>query len=165
MPEPQQPRRPRIVVTPDDAMIEVMRRIELRGFPAGAVRLHTTLREADGSLWRNQATFLTDGGDLDLDRAVPESGDWQEPSSMASVWSMRRTGDAPRVAESILPITSNLHAFGERGTEATTTLTQRFLASGVERQDIAESGIMKREDGSYRPAWGASTTPAGPSRC
>ena len=75
MPEPKQPRRPRIVVTPDDAMIDVTRRIKLRDFPAGAVRLHTTLREADGSLWRSQATFLTDGGDLDLDRAVPESGD------------------------------------------------------------------------------------------
>jgi Acyl-CoA thioester hydrolase/BAAT N-terminal region len=142
MAEPEQPRRPRIVVTPDDAMIDVTRRIELRGFPAGEVRLHATLREADGSLWRSEATFLTDGGDLDLDRAAPDSGDWREPSSMATVWSMRRTGDAPRVAESILPITSNLHAFGERGTEATATLTQRFLASGVERRDIAESGIV-----------------------
>jgi dienelactone hydrolase len=142
MVEPKQPRRPRIVVTPDDTMIDVTRRIELHGFPAGEVRLHATLREADGSLWRSQATFLTNGGDLDLDHAAPESGDWREPSSMATVWSMRRTGDAPRVAESILPITSNLHAFGERGTEATATLTQRFLASGVERRDIAECGIV-----------------------
>jgi dienelactone hydrolase len=142
MPASIQPRRPRIVVTPDDAMIDVARRIELRGFPAGAVRLHTTLREADGSLWRSQATFASDGGDIDLDHAAPESGDWREPSAMATVWSMQRTEDAPRVAESILPITCNLHAFGEHGTEATATLTQRFLASGVERRDIAESGIV-----------------------
>jgi hypothetical protein len=114
MPELKQPRRPRIVVTPDDDMIDVTRRIELLGFPAGGVCAHTTLREADGSLWRSQATFLTDGGDLNLDRAVPESGDWSEPSSMATVWSMQRTGDAPRVAESIRPITCNLHALGER---------------------------------------------------
>ena len=32
MPEPKQPRWPRIVVTPDDAMIDVTRRIELRGY-------------------------------------------------------------------------------------------------------------------------------------
>ena len=140
--ESKQPRRPGIVVTPDDAMIDVPRGIELRGFPAGEVRLHATLREADGSLWRSQATFLADDGDLDLDRAAPESGDWREPSSMASVWSMRQTEDAPRAPESTLPITINLHAFGERGTEATATLTQRFLASGVERRDIAESGIV-----------------------
>jgi hypothetical protein len=31
MPEPTQPWRPRIVVTPEDAMIDVPRRIELRG--------------------------------------------------------------------------------------------------------------------------------------
>ena len=142
MAEPKQPPRPRIVVTPDAAMIDVTRRIELRGFPAGKVCLYATLREADGSLWRSQATFLANGGDLDLDHVAPESGDWREPSSMATAWSMRRTGDTPRVAESILPITSNLHAFGERGTEVAATLTQRFLASGAERHDIAESGIV-----------------------
>jgi hypothetical protein len=98
------------VVAPDDAPSDVARRIELSGFPPGGIGLHATLREADGSLWRSQPTCPADGGDLHLDLAAPESGDWRDPASMAIVRSMRQTEQAPRTPESTLPIAIDPHA-------------------------------------------------------
>jgi hypothetical protein len=96
MPKPKQ--RTRIAKTPDDALIDVTRRIELHGFPPGKISRNATLREAAGSLWRGRPTVLTDGADLDP--IAPESGDWRDASAIAIVWSMRRAEDAPGPPES-----------------------------------------------------------------
>jgi dienelactone hydrolase len=133
---------PQIIVTPVDGLIDTPRRLVLRGFRHGVVRLQATVREADGSVWQSEAWFTSDGADIDLDQVKPDRGDWHEAKSTAVITSLRQTGEGQRTPESTGPLTVQLRAFGENGAEAQATLTQRFLAPGVERREIRQDGVV-----------------------
>jgi len=133
---------PQIAVTPVDGLIDTPRQIVLRGFPHGAVRLQAMLQEADGSVWQGEAWFTSDGADIDLDQVKPDRGDWHEAKATAVITSLRQTGEGQRTPESTEPLSVQLRAFGENGCEARATLTERFLAPGVERRAIAQGGVV-----------------------
>jgi dienelactone hydrolase len=137
---PEQP--PQILASPADALIDTPRRIVLRGFPPGVVRLQAILQEADASVWQSEAWFTGDGADIDLDQVAPDRGCWREAKAMAVITSLRQTDAGRRTPETTAPLSVQLRAFGERGSEGQATLIQRFLAPGVERRDIAQDGVV-----------------------
>ena len=133
---------PQIVVTPYQALIDVPRRIVLRGFPAGPVRLEATLRETDGGVWQSAATFTCDGGDIDLDAVAPDSGDWSRARASAVITSLIQIAEGVRSAETADPLTVRLHATGADGAEARASLVELFVAPDVERRPVAEEGLV-----------------------
>jgi hypothetical protein len=80
---------PRIVVTPEDGLLDVPRAIRLEGFPpACAVTVEAVTRRA-GQEWRSRAAFLADAeGGIDLAAAAPlAGGSYAGVAPMGLVWS------------------------------------------------------------------------------
>ncbi|WP_321960658.1 acyl-CoA thioesterase/bile acid-CoA:amino acid N-acyltransferase family protein [Paraburkholderia sp. J7] len=137
----------RIEVTPRVALIDVARRIVLKGFaPHAQVELTARLDMPDGSAWRGTNRFATDAdGNADLGEVAPVAGDYAHSGAqpMGVVWSMRGVSEPTR-AESIEPLTVELVArqMGEAGTTATAQFVQQYVADGVVRREIREAGVV-----------------------
>lgn len=142
----------RIEVTPRIALIDVARRIVLKGFaPHAQVDLDARLAMPDGSEWHSTNRFATDAnGEVDLGEAAPVTGDYAQNSAqdgvqpMGVVWSMRCVSDPTR-PERIEPLTVELHAreTGRTGREgATAQFVQQYMADGVARREIREAGVV-----------------------
>lgn len=140
-----QQNQPRVLIEPSDERVDVARRIVLSGFGTGDVQVSGELRHPDGSLWRSKAVFRADAqGQVDLSAQAPVSGDWQEPDAMALVWSMRRIEAPadPAASDGVAPLTIAIRAQGAGGEQAQAAFVQRYLAPGVQRQEIREGGLV-----------------------
>ncbi|MCW2482125.1 acyl-CoA thioesterase/BAAT N-terminal domain-containing protein, partial [Candidatus Symbiopectobacterium sp. NZEC135] len=73
-----------------DGLIDVSRKIRADGLAPGRVRFMADFTHTDGSIWHSDAVFdVGDDGVLDLETALPLSGDWLDAEPMAPVWSLR----------------------------------------------------------------------------
>src|SRR5438105_12633880 len=76
-------------VTPQDALIDVPRRIAVTALsPGEEVVLHTRTVRGPGVVWRSSATFRADAhGVVDLQRDAPLCGSYAGVSTMGLIWS------------------------------------------------------------------------------
>ncbi len=137
-----------------DDLIDQPRRIAAHGLTPGIARLTASLVHPDGSRWQSSATFqIGAAGTLDVDAALPLSGDWQEAEPMAPVWALRQISPPLDDAHSdvVAPRHIALHIEDSEGNQADAVLIQRLLAEGVTRREVRERGLS-----------GTLFTPAGP---
>lgn len=149
-----------ITLSPSSALIDVDRTITLTGFSAGAhVTLTATSRQADDTVWQSRNRYVADAhGKVAVAEQAPVSGDYQGIESQGPLWSQTlQTSDAAGAFSGPAPkgpaerITVWLAAQDDDGHTATAILEQRYVADGVTRVALDESGLV-----------GALYLPAGP---
>lgn len=138
---------PFIRVTPDNALIDVRRRITLGGFtPYSIVQLNASTRWSDGSVWTSTNSYFTGAkGRVDLDNTCPLYGSYACVDAMGPVWSMvcDQADTAAHPPLDTQPIVIKLTASLEgQPPVASATLTQTFLAEGVEKHSINQDGVV-----------------------
>lgn len=141
-----------ITVTPADDLVDVPRRIVVRGaHPGEPVRLSSsTVR--NGVEWASSACFIADAhGDVDVSMNPAIDGDYYGIDPMGLLWSQK-----PRVAgkrdnfhaDVTQPLTTTLtvSAVVEPGLArcqpASTQLVQRLASAGVVRREVREQGLV-----------------------
>lgn len=127
-----------------DGLIDVSRKIRADGLASGRVRFIADFTHTDGSVWHSDAVFdVGDDGVLDLETAIPLSGDWLDAEPMAPVWSLRLVSERvnPALSDSLDAHHVTLRVEDATGAMAETTLIQRLLAPGVTRQEIRANGL------------------------
>ena len=152
-------------VTPQDALIDVPRRITVTGLAAcEAVTVETRTMRGPGIVWRASAGFVADAdGTLDLARDAPHSGSYAGVSPMGLVWSQApETAGSPReifAAEPAAALTTQLMLARADGSTLVTSFVQRLAAAGVVRREVREDGLVgtlflppARADGQPPPA-------------
>ncbi|OZI34031.1 palmitoyl-CoA hydrolase [Bordetella genomosp. 10] len=133
-------------VSPADALIDVARRITVRGAAPGArVTLRTRTLRGQGAAWRSEAHFTADAqGVVDLERQAPETGSYAGADAMGLLWSQVPDAEGQRdvFPDDVLhPLVTELEA--EAGAaRARATLTQRLAAPGVVRREVREDGLV-----------------------
>lgn len=152
-------------VTPQDALIDVPRRIGAAGLaPGETVTIEARTLRGPGIVWRATARFVADAaGTLDLARDAPLSGSYGGVSPMGLVWSQApETAGAPReifAAEPAAPLTTRLTLIRADDSTLDTPFVQRLAAAGVQRREVREEGLVgtlflppARADGQPPPA-------------
>ncbi|NUU00986.1 acyl-CoA thioester hydrolase/BAAT C-terminal domain-containing protein [Herbaspirillum robiniae] len=141
-----------IEASPADDLIDVPRRIVVRGaHPGEPVRVSSsTVR--NGVEWQSSACFIADAhGDVDLSRNRAVDGDYTGIDAMGLFWSQRPLQEGKRdnfhadVAEPLVTTltVSSLSAPGLAPcTPASTQLVQRLAAEGVTRREVREEGLV-----------------------
>jgi len=127
-----------------DGLIDQPRQIRFSGLAPGLASLRSGLVGADGSRWESQAQFtVSASGELDLSIDAPLFGDWREADGMALVWSMREVQPATAVParESVAARSVELQLTDTLGQVVSTRFTQRYVAAGVQRTEVAEAGL------------------------
>lgn len=146
--------QPRIIVTPERALIDVEREIRLEGFPPHSFVTITARMRMCGAAWRSDSVFLAGhDGSLDLRRDSPVSGAYSEPSAMGIVWSMT-CQEMHRVVfppDSTDALVIDIHA-SSGAAQADAMLVQDFVAEGVKHESVrVESGGMNLSGELYTP--------------
>jgi fermentation-respiration switch protein FrsA (DUF1100 family) len=137
-----------ITVTPGDDLIDVPRRIALSGARAGALlELRTQTVRGGGAVWTSRAVFRADDhGVIDLSRDAPIEGDYSDVSPMGFIWSQAPVEAGKReVFPADVPdaLTTRIEVTDDNGhLLATTVLTQRLMAPGVQRRDMRADGCV-----------------------
>ena len=152
-------------VTPEDALIDVPRRIAVTALaPGEEVVLHTrTVRGAD-VVWRSEATFRADvEGEVDLQRDAPIHGSYAGVSAMGLIWSQApEPPGAPRevfAAEPSAALSTEIIVERQASRPLNGRLVQRLAGRGVARRELREDGLVgtlflppDRADGRAHPA-------------
>lgn len=137
---------PQLLVEPEEALVDVPRRIVLSGFSPGAsVVLRASLEHPDGSRWESDASFTADAqGQIDVGRNSPDRGDWRLPDASAPLWSLRRLVPParPELSEGLERLVVSLRAADEQGRHAAARLVLDFMGAGVARREIREDGLV-----------------------
>jgi pimeloyl-ACP methyl ester carboxylesterase len=119
--------------------------IRVSGLSAGeTVTVASRATDADGGLWRGEATFAADGdGVVDLDRSAPESGSYAGVDGMGLFWSMRPpTGDpdeawfSPGYPEEAGAFEVRLTVTAAGREIAARTVTRQWTAAGVTHRTL-----------------------------
>ena len=154
-----------LTITPDDALIDVPRRIVVsRLAPGEEVTLSTRTVRGPGVAWCSAATFRADAhGVVDLQRDAPISGSYAGASAMGLVWSQapEREG-APRDVFAAEPAAALVTEVSVRRPAAAAwhgRFVQRLAGPGVTRRELREEGLVgtlflpaARTDGRAPPA-------------
>jgi len=152
-------------ITPDDALIDVPRRIAVTGLaPGEEVSLSTRTVRGPGVVWRSSATFRADAhGGVDLQRDAPLAGSYTGVSAMGLIWSQtpERSG-APRDvfgAEPAAALHTEISVLRHDAPALHGGLVQRLTGAGVTRRDVRNEGLVgtlflpaDRPDGRAHPA-------------
>ncbi|MDW5444102.1 acyl-CoA thioester hydrolase/BAAT C-terminal domain-containing protein [Polaromonas sp. SM01] len=146
-----------LTVTPEDALIDVPRRIAVNGLaPGEEVTLSTHTLRGPGVVWRSAVSFRADAhGVVDLQRDAPLTGSYSGVSAMGLLWSQAPEQEgAPREVFGLEPASAlstevNLLRHGAPALQA--RLVQRLQGVGVARREVREEGLV-----------GTLFTPAGP---
>ena len=145
-----------IAITPADDLIDVPRRILIGGVQTDAlIELRTRTARGD-AIWTSRAVFRADAhGVIDLSRDAPIEGDYSDVSPMGLIWSQAPVEAGTRevfpadVRDALITHIEVFDSNANRLIEG--VLTQRLIASGVQRREMREDGCVGT------PAW-----PAGP---
>jgi dienelactone hydrolase len=145
----------RLSITPDDALIDVPRRIVVSGAVAGeSLVLRSRTVRGPGVAWGASAIFRADeAGLVDLGRDPARSGSYQGVSAMGLIWSQSleqaSTDWAHRDVfgpDPMAPLVSEIsvHREGDPASAAiaSATLTQRLAAPGVTREEVRDDGLV-----------------------
>ena len=149
-------------ITPQDALIDVPRRIAVTGLrPGEVVTLRTRTVRGPGVVWRSAARFRACGqGRVDLERDAPiatspAGSAYTVRSPMGLVWSQApETPGASREvfgAEPAAPLETDLTVERADAPPLAGRFVQRLAAEGVTRTEVREAGLV-----------GTLFTPAGP---
>lgn len=137
----------KLTVEPADGLVDEPRRITLTGLaPDQLVAISArTIRGGDAS-WMSQATFMADeNGTVDLTRDAPVGGDYAEVAPMGLIWSQLPDDgkSADMFPDDVMaPLRTVLTAETDEGETTEAELLQRFAASGVERREIRDEGLV-----------------------
>ncbi|KCB28518.1 acyl-CoA thioester hydrolase/BAAT C-terminal domain-containing protein [Bordetella hinzii] len=134
-----------LTLEPADALIDVPRRIVVRGARPGAeVRLSTATSRA-GVTWRAEARFVADAqGTVDPARDAATGGSYEGLSPMGLVWS-QVPDEAGRRETFNQPVTEALVTEVEAVSEAARAsgrFVQRLAGPGVTRREVREDGLV-----------------------
>lgn len=141
-----------IEVTPADDLIDVPRRIVVRGaHPGEPVRVSSaTVR--NGALWQSSACFIADAyGNVDLSMNPAIDGDYYGIDPMGLLWSQKPAQPGRRDnfhADVTAPLETTLtvSSLDQPGLAicrpASTTLVQRLVAAGVTRREVRQQGLV-----------------------
>lgn len=140
-------------VEPVDALVDVSRRILVRGLTPGAmVTLRTTTRRSGGVDWTSCAQFRADAqGMVDTSVLAPFSGSYDGVSAMGLIWSQvpdTQENDGVYPDNLLEPLVTQVVAQVD-GNQVQASLVQRFASDGVVREDIRTDGLVGTL---YRPA-------------
>ncbi|MFT3690942.1 acyl-CoA thioesterase/bile acid-CoA:amino acid N-acyltransferase family protein [Paenirhodobacter sp.] len=136
-----------LTVAPATALIDVPRRITLRGATPGAQVVLSTQTLRAGHVWLSRAVFRADAqGVVDLNRDAPLGGDYQGVQPMGLIWSqICPTGGAKDHAQfnatMAEPLVTRITATCG-GDEVQADLIQTLIAPGVTREEIREDGVV-----------------------
>lgn len=134
-------------VTPVEALIDVPRRIVLRGAAAGArVTLASRTVRANGQPWLASATFVAAAdGTVDLSRDAPLEGSYQGIAPMGLVWAQapadgksRDVFSAPVTEALVTEVTATV----DGAVVGSASFVQRLAAQGVTRREVREDGLV-----------------------
>ncbi len=152
-------------VTPEDALIDVPRRIAVTALsPGEEVVLHTRTVRGPGVVWRSAATFRADArGEVDLERDAPVSGSYAGVSAMGLIWSQApEQPGAPRDvfgAEPAELLSTEITVQRDEAPALYGRLVQRLTGPDVARHELREEGLVgtlflppHRADGRAHPA-------------
>lgn len=141
-----------IEVSPADDLIDVPRRIIVRGaHPGEPVRISSaTLR--NGTQWRSTACYIADAhGNVDVSMNPAIDGDYYGIDPMGLLWSQKPVQAGRRDqfhADVMAPLETTLtvSALEQPGlppcTPASTRLVQRLAGAGVTRREVRELGLV-----------------------
>lgn len=144
-------------ITPEDALIDVPRRIALQGLaPGEEVTLESRTLRGPGVAWCASASFRADAdGVVDLQRDAPLAGSYSGVSAMGLVWAQApEHAGAPREVFAAEPAASLITEVTLQRHDAPALqarLVQRLQGAGVRRREVREEGLV-----------GTLFTPAGP---
>ena len=138
----------RLSITPEDALIDVPRRIALDGLaPGEQVEVASCTLRGAGVPWRAAARFVADAeGTVDLWRDAPVAGSYQGVSAMGLVWAqVPDTAGARELfdAEPAAALATDILA--RRDGDARPVrggFVQRLAAAGVTRREVREEGLV-----------------------
>ena len=152
-------------VTPEDALIDVPRRIAVTALaPGEEVVLHTRTARGPAGVWRSAATFRADArGEVDLQRDAPVGGSYAGVSAMGLIWSQApEPPGAPRevfAAEPSAALSTEIIVERQASRPLNGRLVQRLAGRGVARRELREDGLVgtlflppDRADGRAHPA-------------
>lgn len=134
-------------ISPQTALIDVPRRIIVRGLaPGRRVTLRTRTVRGPQVEWTSEASFLAGAdGSVDLGRDAPVDGSYSGVSAMGLIWSQTQTiADAPHdpfAAEPSAALTTEVRALLDDGTELSGHFVQELAAEGVTRREIRDEGL------------------------
>lgn len=139
---------PQLEITPQTALIDVPRRIALRGLqPGQRVTLQSRTVRGPQVEWTSATTFLADAdGAVDLTRDAPVEGSYSGVAAMGLVWSQTRA-DANASAEPFAAapgaaLRTEVRALlGEAGPVLTADFVQQLAAEGVTRREVRDEGL------------------------
>lgn len=135
-------------ITPQDALIDVPRRIAISGLGVGEViTLDSRTLRGPGVAWRATLRFSADDqGVVDLQRDAPLQGSYSGVSSMGLIWSQApETQAAPRelfAADPTAALTTGIEVRRQDGSTLQGRLVQRLAADGVTRREIRDQGLV-----------------------
>ncbi|MET1116294.1 MAG: acyl-CoA thioesterase/BAAT N-terminal domain-containing protein, partial [Comamonas sp.] len=138
---------PELEITPHTALIDVPRRIALRGLqPGQRVTLQARTVRGPRVEWTSEAIFLANAdGSVDLTRDAPVQGSYSGVSAMGLVWSQTKDAEAsaePFAAEPGAALTTEVRALlGEGGPVLSAHFVQQLAAEGVTRREVRDAGL------------------------
>lgn len=124
-----------------DTLIDIDRKLTLKGAPAQAELIIQTKTERAGQVWRSQITVQADAdGCVDLTQAVPLAGSYADKSAMG-LWYTQRAENAAAVDLFPASVHHALHTeieaqYAEQ--KAQTVVTQRLTHATVQRVEVNE---------------------------
>jgi dienelactone hydrolase len=135
-------------IAPEDAMIDVPRRIAVSGLaPGEEITLSTRTVRGPGVVWRSAATFRADAhGLVDVQRDAPVSGSYTGVAAMGLVWSQApgQDGAAREVfaAEPAAALTTEVTVQRQAAPALQGRLVQHLASDGVTRREVREEGLV-----------------------
>ena len=138
----------RLSITPEDALIDVPRRIAVDGLaPGEQVEIASCTLRGAGVAWRAAARFVADAaGTVDLQRDAPVAGSYQGVSAMGLVWSQVPDTAGAREqfgAEPAAALRTDIHARRDGDAQPVRGgFVQRLAAEGVTRREVREEGLV-----------------------
>lgn len=136
----------RLTIQPIDALIDVSRTIRITGLePGQAIRLHSKTLRGKAVPWQSTADFIADSkGVVDLTQQAPVAGSYTGVEPMGLIWSQvpeiegEREVFGPTVLDPIVT-TVTVDVDGQR---VQADMVQRLAASGVQRIEVREQGLV-----------------------
>jgi dienelactone hydrolase len=139
-------RRARLDVAPRRPLIDTELHVRVLDLPPlRQVTVRAESVDAAGQAWRAHATFTADSaGTVDLARAAPLSGSYQDADAMGLIWSMEPVGrlDPGLARDRLASVPLRLLAEADGGQRASTQVRRSFMPDGMERTEIRELGLV-----------------------
>lgn len=133
-------------VQPVDDLIDVSREIRVTGLiPGQAIRLRSKTVRGDNTTWQSQADFVADqDGIVDLSQHAPVAGSYQGVEPMGLIWSQEPeiAGEREVFAPSVVDAIQTTLEAEVAGQTLQASLVQRLMATGVQRIEVREQGLV-----------------------